>query len=94
MDYFTDPTYSSEHEIMSFRPHTKSYRLILGGTSLGMYQIITFCPWCGAKLPKSLGKEWCQLIKEEFGIEDIFKEEWDKLPQEFKTDEWWRKRGL
>ena len=59
-----------------------------------------FCPYCGAKLPKSrtscdehgesiyikeiektLGKDYCDITD-------------DEIPEEFKTDEWWIKRGL
>jgi len=54
-----------------------------------------FCPYCGTKMPKSLleddiyydelekavGKEFCDIKEEE-------------IPEEFKTDEWWKKRGL
>ena len=67
--------------------------------SYGLYRL-GYCPFCGVKLPKdrkgidengndpytdaleeAVGKEYCD-IKE------------DEIPEEFKTDEWWRKRGL
>jgi hypothetical protein len=67
---------------------------MLHGHNKGMYQKMSYCPWCGKKLPKELGEEWCRIIKERFGFEEIFVEEWETLPQEFKTDEWWKKRGL
>ena len=57
-------------------------------------------PYCGAKMPKilygvdengndpyedaleeALGKEFCDITE-------------DEIPEEFKTDEWWKKRGL
>lgn len=52
-----------------------------------------YCPYCGAKQPeilslliydeieKAVGKEWCDITE-------------DEIPEEFKTDEWWKKRGL
>ena len=52
-----------------------------------------FCPYCGAKLhqyliheyrdelEKALDKEYCDITP-------------DEIPEEFKSDEWWRKRGL
>ena len=65
----------------------------------GLYRL-GFCPFCGEELPKNrqavdengddpytdaleeaLGKEWCDITPEE-------------IPEEFKTDEWWKKRGL
>lgn len=55
-----------------------------------------YCPYCGTKLPASLdgakdeyrnelekavGKEYCDIKPED-------------IPEEFKSDEWWKKRGL
>jgi len=58
--------------------------------------LIWFCPWCGNKLPKGLRKEWFDTLEKECKIEtDIM--EWKNrtdIPQEFKSDEWWKKRGL
>ncbi|RHZ35546.1 DUF6980 family protein [endosymbiont GvMRE of Glomus versiforme] len=58
--------------------------------------LIQFCPWCGKKLPKGLRNEWFDILEKEYKIEtDIF--EWREnkdIPQEFKSDEWWKKRGL
>lgn len=58
-------------------------------------QLIKYCPWCGAKLPKELSDEWFRILEKEYGIEcPLSKEENTKIPEEFKTDEWWKKRGL
>ena len=64
----------------------------------GQY-FLRYCPFCGAKMPKllyidengddiyikaieeALGKEFCDITE-------------DEIPEEFKTDEWWKKRGL
>jgi len=58
--------------------------------------VIWFCPWCGSKFPKRLRDEWFDILKKEHNIEtDIG--EWRKrkdIPMEFKSDEWWKKRGL
>ncbi len=51
---------------------------------------IEFCPLCGTKLPSTLRDEWIELVKQNFQITKDLK----KLPKEFHTDEWWRKRGL
>ena len=54
-----------------------------------------YCPFCGDKLPqhlyasveyknaleKAVGKEFCNITE-------------DEIPEEFKTDEWWKKRGV
>ncbi|MFI4983866.1 MAG: DUF6980 family protein [Rickettsiales bacterium] len=55
---------------------------------------IHYCPWCGSKLPSSLAKKWFEVLKEEYGIEDPPDEDRDRVPLEFRTDEWWKKRGL
>ena len=58
-------------------------------------QLIKYCPWCGAKLPKELSDEWFKILEKEYGIEcPLSNEEKHKIPKEFKTDEWWKKRGL
>lgn len=55
-------------------------------------RVLRYCPFCGAKLPnlslvyedaleEAVGKEFCDIKPEE-------------IPEEFKTDEWWKKRGL
>lgn len=56
--------------------------------------VITYCPRCGAKLPSNLADTWFKIIKKEFKISGILDERIKDLPQEFKTDEWWKKRGL
>lgn len=73
-------------------------------------QVIFFCPWCGKKLPHGLRKEYCKVVKEKYGFEpNIYKAKKSglkkvksdldmsktlKLPIEFLTDKWWKKRGL
>ena len=63
----------------------------------GAVQTMIYCPWCGSKLPKSLFNKWFDVLESEYGLEDIHVleiEENPKIPKEFKTDEWWKKRGL
>lgn len=54
---------------------------------------IYFCPWCGKKLPENLANKFFEVIKEELET-FVAADEIHKLPKEFKTDEWWKKRGL
>lgn len=57
--------------------------------------IIEFCPWCSAKLPESLSDVRDSILLDEYGIDDEFdKKQAKKIPAEFLTDEWWKKRGL
>jgi hypothetical protein len=80
--------------LIDYEPESRDYLFTLRNHSDGNYQSVIYCPWCGKKLPKSLNKEWCAIIKEKFGLDYVLKEDWDRLPKEFKTEEWWRKRGL
>src|ERR1700722_5993915 len=66
----------------------------VGSTSI---TCIDYCPWCGKKLPKSLDDEWDEVLKNEYGItidNPWDKKEMRKVPAEFLTDEWWKKRSL
>jgi hypothetical protein len=56
-----------------------------------------FCPWCATKLPESLRVDFFDILRSEYGLDlalgDI-KDSPELIPPEFKTDEWWKKRGL
>jgi hypothetical protein len=62
----------------------------------GMASLLSYCPWCGSKLPDTLERKIFEVLKTEYGINkevaDVF--HGTNLPEEFKTDEWWKKRGL
>ena len=55
---------------------------------------IFYCPFCGTKLPTSLADEWFDTLEREYGIEDPSDEDYDRVPLEFRSDAWWKKRGL
>lgn len=55
------------------------------------YYHMIFCPWCGKQFTPSLNKEFFEILEKEYGIDDYHP---NKIPKEFKTDEWWKKRGL
>ena len=58
-------------------------------------QLLFYCPWCGKELPKSLNEEYYAILYDELQLEPEFNVlETPGLPEEFKTDEWWKKRGL
>lgn len=58
-------------------------------------QGILYCPWCGKKLPSRLGEKWFEILTQEYNISDPYDKKQSKLvPEEFKSDEWWKKRGL
>lgn len=59
-----------------------------------------YCIHCGTKLPESLEKEWTKIILEKFGVtadlksDESVAETLKQLPEEFRTDAWWKNRGL
>jgi hypothetical protein len=58
-------------------------------------ELVDYCPFCGAKLPEPLFDEWWRILEEEYGFENPGGARREGLvPEEFQTDEWWKKRGL
>ena len=58
------------------------------------YYIIQHCPWCGKKLPKSLGDEFGSILVKEYNYDFSKPIVQEKLPIDFQTDAWWKKRKL
>ncbi len=59
----------------------------------GPVAVFVYCPWCGMELPDSLRDDFFQLIEDKYGMDNGYNE-LDELPEEMRTDEWWRKRCL
>ena len=55
-----------------------------GGSSFSVFH---YCPWCGKRLPGSLRDSWFDLI-EELGYDDP-----EAVPDDYKSDIWWKSRG-
>ena len=83
-----------QFDIISYDPESRDYLIKLYGDQKGRYIAMRYCPWCGTKLPQSLNMEWCEAVKQDLGLEDVDAEEWAKLPEKYKTEQWWRERGL
>ena len=81
---------------IGYEPIAREYFIpLLYKGKITSLQCLYFCPWCGRSLPKSLNDTWYNLLQEEHGLDDPdYKEQEKLIPEEFKTDEWWRKRGL
>ncbi|MDR3550584.1 MAG: hypothetical protein P4L31_04165 [Candidatus Babeliales bacterium] len=84
-------TYSPDH-----RSYTISApRALVKKNIVWLGYRVDFCPFCGTKLPKDLTEKWWDILEKEYGIDDPYDDKQKKLiPEEFKTDEWWKKRGL
>jgi hypothetical protein len=56
--------------------------------------LMMFCPNCGIRLPSSLRDEWFDILEQEYELEDPMDDNKTKVPKEFWSDEWWKKRKL
>ncbi len=85
------------HHAMEYVPLFRHYVLGFDYTPC-RGKLIKNCPWCATVFPISLYKEYQRLILEniEFDEDDFTDLSYfiKKFPQEFQTDEWWKKRGL
>ena len=81
--------YDCSDNLIDYSSAFDEYGLIVhdGGSSC---VLIKFCPWCGAKLPKSK-RILCFNTLQKLGYDFPYSQE---IPEEFHTDEWWKKRGL
>ncbi len=80
-----------KYDVIEFVDYTREYDLV---TSAKTAKQLRFCPFCGKELGESLNSEYYGILFREYGIEYPEGKEADKVPPEFKSDEWWRKRGL
>jgi hypothetical protein len=53
-------------------------------------QAMAFCPHCGTRFASDLGSEWYDTL-EAMGFDEPFR---DDIPEEFRSDRWWKERGL
>ena len=56
--------------------------------------LMDYCMFCGKKLPLSLRDEWFNILEKEYGLERPVTADRKRVPQEFWTDKWWKKRKL
>jgi predicted RNA-binding Zn-ribbon protein involved in translation (DUF1610 family) len=79
--------------IIQYKPRSREY-LIIHSEELGTH--MEYCPYCGKKMPKELTDEWYDILEKEYGLIDVNPGDYHdkRIPKEFWTDEWWKKRGL
>jgi hypothetical protein len=98
MEYQTVPYnerfIAPQDRVVIYHEESRDYGIKLDREYIGYQVSIEYCPWCGSKLPDSLNLEWCEAVKQDLGIEDVDAEEWAKLPEKYKTEQWWREKGL
>lgn len=97
-DFCCDNMFSAieEIKIVDYDNVVRDYGIRFKKNKGYMVMRLTFCPWCGQKLPKGLMSKLFQVLEEEYGIplEKADIDTYTNVPKEFKTDEWWKKRGL
>jgi hypothetical protein len=76
---------------VSYHPSFRYYYLI-SDSRVPWIQRINRCIVCDHKFPKYLADEWVEIQEKEYGIKNPFSSK--DTPEEFKSEEWWRKRGL
>jgi hypothetical protein len=77
---------------LKYYPICRQYVFIMNSIKLCL---LFYCPWCRKKLPKNLNKQFHNILEKEYGISpDLEVEKNPNIPQEFKSEEWWKKRGL
>ena len=93
MDYSVDKTDPENVSPCLYIPKFREYSLqAMIGPGAGK---IDYCPYCGTKLPQELSDLWFDILEKEYGLDDPgWPEQREKVPTEFLTDEWWKKRGL
>ena len=78
-------------ESIQYDPSFRDYSISLSENSASL---LRYCPWCSTLLPSPLNKEIFQVLEEELGIRVPDFETYKNIPEEFKSDAWWKKRGL
>lgn len=85
-----DAGLKSGRDILEYNPRMREYyALCRNDDGFTLY----YCPFCGTKLPESVRDLWFDNMRKVFGNKASDLREKD-IPLEFRTDEWWKKRGL
>jgi hypothetical protein len=81
-----DNPFDCPDALLYYAPQLDEYGLIVHDGS-GTYVLIDACPWCGTRLPESRRDAWFDAL-EALGLAPLG----DDIPEDFKSDLWWRKR--
>ena len=72
--------------LIQYSPKFDEYGLVVhdgGGSSIA----ISFCPWCGSKLPESKRDRWFSEL-EALGFDEPLLDQ--EIPERYKGDGWYR----
>lgn len=77
------------NQVLMYIKSWREYRIHI--TRMGWSStVITYCPWCGTKLPLNLNDKWYETLNQ-MGYTDPGN---DDIPEEFEFDMWWKERGF
>jgi hypothetical protein len=79
--------YDCPDTLISYIPRFDEYGIIVhdgGGSSVQ----ISFCPWCGTRLPESKRDRWFDAL-EDRGIDP----DGPDIPEEFRGSAWWERQS-
>lgn len=79
-----------------YLPHYRSYYIeYIYEPEFRARHVLNYCPWCGVKLPEDLTEKYYVSLEKDCGIDSYeAKDHPENIPDEFKTEAWWLKRGL
>lgn len=90
---FMDMFLQDQKMPLKYYPIAREYGITLKHSSA--VQLLVYCPWCGVKLPESLRDKYFDILKVEYDIEpELDIQDDPNIPEEFKSDSWWKMRGL
>lgn len=77
--------------VILYDPQFDEYSIPDRNTSSLASTVISFCPWCGGKLPRSLRSQWFDEL-EKLGYQDPWGKDRKRLPIRFRASTWWLER--
>lgn len=85
-------TYHAHHPSvpLKYHPAKRMYFLLMEGKR---GTILTFCPFCGKELPPELSGVYYDILQE-LGFENPFAVRIRQIPKEYRSDAWWKAKGL
>ena len=79
---------------ISYHADIRQYYLICD-SRVSWVQKINHCLYCNHKFPEDLYAQYSELLEKEHGLDEVTAWRYpERVPEEFKSEEWWKKRGL
>jgi hypothetical protein len=84
--------YLTDRDIaINYTPEFREYGVpVLDGGSSSI--LLRFCPWCGKEFPTSVRASWFEML-ESLGYPDPWTGD-QRIPEEYRSDVWWKSKGI